>query len=286
MASEKSASKTDAVVKVVIVFFVCLLSFSIGTFVGKKFSDSQHKIAKFEPGETPTRDVASAHEGGEEVKAGETLSDSEVANLAAEFVTDESETEAHVATGDHAGTHAATAEEKTSGHQVEAPSKEVVHEPAASSHEETSMKAAPKKNEAVAEHNAEASKETSHESPLAAAHHVAKNEAPSHDVAKKEVAETKPRLPSSLPKDVAAATTGRFTVQVVAKKSEDEAKKYAAELKEKGFAAFYVKANVKSETWYRVNIGLYATAQEAEANKKELLGSGKITSAIVQKVLE
>lgn len=49
MADHKS-SGTDTVVKVVLVFFISLLSFSIGTFVGKKFSDKQHKMASLEPG--------------------------------------------------------------------------------------------------------------------------------------------------------------------------------------------------------------------------------------------
>lgn len=40
---------TDTVVKVVLVFFISLLSFSIGTFVGKKYSDNQHRMATMEP---------------------------------------------------------------------------------------------------------------------------------------------------------------------------------------------------------------------------------------------
>ncbi len=48
MADSKS-SGADTVVKVVLVFFISLLSFSIGTFVGKKFSDNQHKMANLEP---------------------------------------------------------------------------------------------------------------------------------------------------------------------------------------------------------------------------------------------
>ena len=49
MAVERYGSKTDVVVKLILVFFISLLSFSIGTFVGKKFSDNQHKIAQLEP---------------------------------------------------------------------------------------------------------------------------------------------------------------------------------------------------------------------------------------------
>ena len=48
MADSKS-SGTDTVVKIILVFFISLLSFSIGTFVGKKFSDNQHKMISMEP---------------------------------------------------------------------------------------------------------------------------------------------------------------------------------------------------------------------------------------------
>lgn len=41
-------SRTDTLIKLVLVFFLSLLSFSVGTFVGKQFSDSQHKIADLE----------------------------------------------------------------------------------------------------------------------------------------------------------------------------------------------------------------------------------------------
>ncbi len=61
MADHKS-SGTDTVVKVVLVFFISLLSFSIGTFVGKKFSDKQHRMASMEPSK-PTKDGMNEDEG-------------------------------------------------------------------------------------------------------------------------------------------------------------------------------------------------------------------------------
>ena len=48
------SQKTDNLIKLALVFFVSLLSFSIGTYVGKKYSDNQHKLALLEPKkETP-----------------------------------------------------------------------------------------------------------------------------------------------------------------------------------------------------------------------------------------
>ncbi len=83
------AAKSDAIVKLVLVFVISLLSFAVGTFVGKKYSDQQHKMAAYEPmkEETSNRHVASEKELG---KAG-TMTDEEIAKLAEEFVTDDSD---------------------------------------------------------------------------------------------------------------------------------------------------------------------------------------------------
>ena len=43
------SQKTDNMIKLALVFFVTLLSFSIGTYVGKKYSDNQYKLSLLEP---------------------------------------------------------------------------------------------------------------------------------------------------------------------------------------------------------------------------------------------
>ncbi len=48
MSKEKGSSKADTLVKVVLVFFISLLSFSVGTFVGKTVSDTDHRRVALE----------------------------------------------------------------------------------------------------------------------------------------------------------------------------------------------------------------------------------------------
>lgn len=95
------SQKTDTMIKLALVFFVSLLSFSIGTYVGKKYSDNQHKLAELEPNKTVTthaEEFATASEPTEnveptqEIKKATTLSDSEVAKIAEEFATEDAET--------------------------------------------------------------------------------------------------------------------------------------------------------------------------------------------------
>ena len=97
------AVNTSRVIELALVFFVTLLSFSIGTYVGKKYSDNQHKLAQLEPknnkheadqghmveeGDSHTTAAA----GHETKKEGEGMSDADVAKLAEEFTQEEDTT--------------------------------------------------------------------------------------------------------------------------------------------------------------------------------------------------
>ena len=117
------SQKTDNLIKLALVFFVSLLSFSIGTYVGKKYSDNQHKLALLEPKKESTaknteefvaESAAQTSEGEKAVAAttpaGSTpgaeaingeekpaaLTDSEVAKIAEEFASEEESTEGKI----------------------------------------------------------------------------------------------------------------------------------------------------------------------------------------------
>lgn len=256
------SSKTDSVVKLAIVFFISLLSFSIGTFVGKKYSDNQHQLAALEPqkkSHSADRDVASVgHEA--EQKAG-AMTDEEIAKLAEEFVADDA-APAHPAQenahDEHSAAHTPASAPAPHGEAAE-------HKPAP-----TTEKTAPV---------------TKNEEPLSAAKEIAAGKVPAAHEASK-VINKEERIPSSLPKDVAQFAVGKFTVQVASYADESEAQKMASDLKNKGYSAFYVPANVKGKTWYRVSVGQFATQKEAQSYRGELLNKAKVNSAIVQKITE
>ncbi|MGE0633931.1 MAG: SPOR domain-containing protein [Pseudobdellovibrionaceae bacterium] len=240
----RGSAKTDTMVKLVLVFFISLLSFSIGTFVGKKFSDSQHKIAKLEPGhsneheESHDREVASVPNDHTEVKAESHLSDDEIAKLAKEFVS----------------------EEEAVGERTVEPA----HAQEAVAHAEAPTSVASKMTGA-----------SSHSTKVA----VHKEE---HAEPKKTAAET--RIPSSLPQAVAPAASGKFTVQVASYSTETEAQKFASDLKGKGYSAFYIPAKVRGQNWYRVNVGLFSSQDEAQVYRAKLMTEAKISAAIIQKI--
>jgi len=250
MAVERYGSKTDIVVKLILVFFISLLSFSIGTFVGKKFSDNQHKVAQLEPTslspeEENAREVASVHPDAGEVKPKDALTDEEIKKLAEEFVSDDT------------------------------------HKPAAAADPHAKPAVEEHKTDKNSEHHEVAKTEKGKTDKLEVTERVVAGKPP--EDAKKEEA-SKSRIPQSLPKEVAASATGKFTVQVGSYPDETEAQKIASDLKDKGFSAFYVSATVKGKTYYRVGVGLFATQKEADAYKKDLLSRAKVASAFVQKL--
>lgn len=248
--NQKGSSKTDTMVKLGLVFFIALLSFSIGAFVGKKFSDNQHKLAKYEPahGEEhgdahgdSKREVASVPEGHGDVKPESHLSDEEIAKLAKEFVSEDE------ALGvKHEATHA-----EVKAHD-EHPTKVAVH--VAKTADGHGAVAAAK-----ADHDSKSPPET------------------------KKAADA--RIPSSLPQVVAPTANGKFTVQVASYSDEAEAQKFAGELKNKGYSAFYIPAKVRGQNWYRVNVGMFPTQDEAQQYRAKLMTEAKVSAAIIQKIV-
>jgi len=257
------ASKSDMVVKLVLVFFISLLSFSVGIFAGKKYSDNQHTLAQLEPqkGEKTAREVASVNNEENSEKKSGTMTDEEIAKLAEEFVTDDKAptAEGH---GENVAKEAGHGEKATAHGEVAA-NTEAKHE------------AAPAKTAAT------------HEEPSTVAKDLAAGKAPvAHTATETKTVTKENRVPSSLPANVAQYTVGKFTVQVASYNNEGEAQKLATELKDKGYSAFYIPANIKGKTWFRVSVGQFATPKEAASYRTELLGKAKVSSAIVQKITE
>ena len=249
------SSKTDSVVKLAIVFFISLLSFSVGTFVGKKYSDNQHQMAMLEPQEGAThgeREVASVGEH-DNAKKDAAMTDEEIAKLAQEFVADDNNAEKPTAHGENQNENHGTATAETEdNHAVE----KTVSAP----------------HEAEATH---ATKKSDEEKPHASAEKTTAKAAPiAHDE----------RAPSSLPKNVAQFAVGKFTVQIASYADEAEAQKTASDLKNKGYSAFYVPASINGKTWYRVSVGQFATQKEAQSYRTEFISTSKLSSAIVQKI--
>ena len=213
------SQKTNSMLKLALVFFISLLSFSIGTYVGKKYSDNQYKLSQLEPNKKESHESAhefatnSEGEGHSEGKTetkhegdSQNLTDSEVAKIAEEFATEQTNEASHdekvIQTTDGDEKEIKTINEKPAVHTA---------------------KAMPAKTTST--------------------------------VAARPVTE---RVPSSLP-PAKEMTPAHFTVQIGSFPSETDAQKMTKELLAKGIKTSYVPAQVKGQTYYRVNVGLFGT---------------------------
>lgn len=271
------SQKTDNLIKLALVFFVSLLSFSIGTYVGKKYSDNQHKLALLEP----KKDTAAPHAeefasdtDGEKpmnvTTAGTTanempsqlqqkpaaLTDSEVAKIAEEFASEEE-----------------SAEEKIVS-SIEPDEKDV---PVVANTPKPVAKAAPAPVAAAPVLQKAGSLPAKMAALKAAAERIAPT--PTEDV-------TDERLPASIPAAKTEVTPMHFTVQIGSFPTQEEAEKMTKALQNKGYKTSFVPAKVNGQFWYRVNVGLFGTIREAQDYKKEFLEKTNLTSAIVQRVQE
>lgn len=260
-------SKMDAVVKLVLFFFVTLLSFSVGTYVGKQVSDAEHRKANLETdgNERAPSSVEEHDDGGHgkpasdehaatskdahgEEQQGEALSQKELDQLAEEF-SNQAEGERSIAS------------EKPS--QEPAPTKDA--------HGYKSFERGGKNPASTA--------------PAAP---VKEPAAPAKEMpAPTPVAEKEPttRKPSSLP-SVAESTTGKYTLQVGSFPSEKDAQEKAKELKAKGWNAFYITADVKGQKWYRLNVGLFTSLKSAQEFRKEFSKESKNNNVLIQKIVQ
>jgi len=228
----------------------------VGTFVGKQFSDSQHKIADLESTGEEERNTASIPADVAKVEPSSAISEEEISKLSDEFVKKE-KLEAAPAPDTATAKNEAGSEGLT-GTAVgeEAPVAEV------------------KKNE-----TAEVKKtNTVHDEIADISKRLATGE-------KIEAPKAKPsRIPSSLTKDLANSVVGKFTIQLSAHATEEEAKAKSQELVDKGLSAFYIPAAVNGKTWYRVSVGQFDDAKSAKHARADVAKKAGAESAIVQKI--
>ncbi|MBX3022590.1 MAG: SPOR domain-containing protein [Bdellovibrionales bacterium] len=292
MSSEKGSSKADTLVKVVLVFFISLLSFSVGTFVGKQVSDSDHRRMALEGEYKGERSIASTDEHAE--GHGDKITEKEVESLTEEFVNKEKGREPAEAKDAHGEAHeAADAKEHKADGYTTYQGKKVAG-------------AADKKTEAKKEEPKKAGKDA-HAAAAADAHGKAADahgKDPAHaapgaiaDAASKAAAKVvegkaptdgkkEERKPQSVLPSVASSAVGKYAVQVASYADEKEAKDHAADMKGKGFNAFYLPANVNGKTWYRVLVGLFSNMKSADEFRAQLMKEAGTKSAIVQKIVQ
>ncbi len=234
------AAKSETFIKLGLVFFISLLSFAIGTLVGKEYSDRQYKLSKLEPHDKQhghsSREVASDSKSNK-------LSDEEIAKLAEEFVTDDS-----IETAKTASNQEVPAIENKAA-QAHAEQFEEMNDLALTAAQNLIDRKEPTSDRSIA--NTDSTKKLA------------------------SLPKAQSAIPKTMPQNTAQENAAKYTVQVGAYLKEDEAKKRSEALRSKGYTAFYIPGVLEGKTWYRVNVGTYTTQDEAKrANDKYKADNG------------
>jgi len=274
MFNKNGGSRTDTLIKLVLVLFISLLSFSVGTYVGKQVSDVDHRRAQYEMSDETMAHQAEADTENSSATTGEekdALSDEDIASLTEEFIRKEKPSgdvkmEAEEATREVASENASGYKKYNSSQTTEpAPTPTPTPKAEPSPKPSPSMKPTPNTAQSPV-------------APSAPAQRVASGQPPAPDMAE-------PRKPNSVLPSLAATAVGKYTVQVASYVEEGEAKGHAAELKNKGWNAFYIPATINGKNWYRVSVGLFSTAKSATDFQKEFQREAKVETSIVQKIV-
>tara|TARA_B100001248_G_C27399434_1_gene468767 strand:- start:8831 stop:9655 length:825 start_codon:yes stop_codon:yes gene_type:complete len=262
----------EVLLKFCLVFVISLFAFAVGTFVGKKFTEDQHRLANLE--QQGSREAASIGDITEEVAPESKLTAEELQSLTEEF----SEAEAaniEEALAEHNERDVAAeklAEEALQ--QLDEDLKQMEKDDLPAKEDQQAM-ASPNTDNASAA-KADATEDTTSK--------VAKRLAENAEKVVVEPPKKVNRVPASYPKLQASARAGKFTVQIASYKAEKEAKDYVSQLTSKGYTAFYVEAKVKGEMWYRVSLGLFANMDAANKYMKELYKEAKIKGFVTKVV--
>lgn len=279
MSGENGSSKGGTLVKAVLVLLLSLLSFSVGTFVGKSVSDSDHRKLALEGDYGGSREVASVedHEGGREEK----ISEKEVENLTEEFVNKEKAAEEVAVAEEHEGGAQAKSGHEEKGHGTEKAGYQAYTR--GTKNEAKDGTVTEDTHGTPAKHEVAAAKAAPAASKVDATHKVADKVAGGQAPSDGKPEERKPA--STLP-SVANSAVGKYTLQVGSYTEETEAKSHAASLKGKGWEAFYLPVKINNRQWYRVLVGLFENSKSAQDFRAQFMKEANTKSAIVQKIVQ
>lgn len=262
MKNEKDYSRLDALLKVLLIVFVSLLAFSIGVFTGKKMSDEKYDLISLNNKEYSKDKFTTA------TLEPEAVVESPLSQEEAELMSQEVLANARTESLPTASREVAS---KTEPKSVQHISPEAI--------EPETHKDIKKPTGAIVTKSGKAMDIPAKGAVDKAAENVTHGKAPTPQTTPTAVPAKTPSLPQGV-----GTQTVNYTVQVAAYPSAEEAQKYAADLTQKGFPAFQVEAEVGGKKWYRVSVGSFKTASEANSYREQVIKQAGVKAAIVQKI--
>ena len=307
----------DTFIKLILIFFISFLSFSVGTFVGKQISDNEYREVALKKKYQDLKEMNGMNSPSNESFEGkpESLEESEeIARLSEEFIRSEREETQR--------------EEKMKERKASPQSND--NENAIKSHSVPSMQANQGSSDMKGDNYKNKSSLKKDLKPDKKGYKLLskKNEVSSSNKDKKSGEEL--REPSSLKiknlqeervsnilnhpekldertfvkedfqrqiseplspslkemKKFPYSKQAKYTLQLAAYMRKADAKSHVSKLQSKGYSAFYVSALVKGRTWHRVNVGVFPDIKSAKNFQKEFSTQAEdSSSSIIRKIV-
>lgn len=255
----------NTLIKLSLIFLISLLSFSVGTYVGKKISDKEYKETASNEEYKTLKNKELKNQPMNQKNMGEEKREREIASLAKEFIEAEKKKEMK-----NKEALKPIQEEKSETLIKKEGYKPLSYSSTKNKTSKTNQKNSKplveQKVSSLLEGNTKFKKNLNFTKKFI--HKKEKNDLNSIEKMKK--------FPFS--------KQANYTIQVASYANQSEAEKHVAKLKEKNYSAFFIPAKVKEKTWYRVNVGLYPTKKKAQDFQKELKTEASITSSIITKI--
>lgn len=256
MFNQVGGAAAEVLLKFCVVFVIALSSFAVGTFAGKKFTEDQVRLSAIDI-ESADRGLASVAKL--DVKPSDVLSEEDLKSLTEEF--------------SHEGAQQIQANVSDKQKEAEALAQQALEK---LDHEMKVIDKVQKSMETTSpQANAQPSEKKLDQTTLVA-ERIATNQDKIVVAPKKEVS----RIPASYP--AIGSSVGKYTVQVASYKSEAEAKAFAEDLVKKGLTAYYVKAELKGQPWYRVSIGSFNGQDEANKYLQKIYQEAKLKGFVTR----
>ncbi len=310
MANPSSGNLIDTSVKLILILLISLVSFAVGTFVGKSVSESEYRRALLEmneyrrfQGEVVDNDTFSTPEG---------LSEEEINHLTKEFLkaekgglkTKKLNAKAELSNKAKATKKKAQGEGRKSRglasryeqKKHEQKKKSVAKnkkspttgiKKSKKSQKTMSAKVVTSKKTKALPISPKSGVQTKMRPPSTrqnkAKDLVNKNKKKTHRSTNTQKAHASKAQMQTIPASLASnKKPSEYTIQVASYNLEKHAKEHSDRLKAKGYSAFYEPAQVKNRMWYRVQVGRFKSLSSAKEYEKTLKSGRDISSTLVR----
>ena len=278
--------------------FACLMTFSLGIFLGKQFSDSQKQSDTSLVQSLQNQNIPNviAEDQNPQKASMKLTEDTENNKKEISLVQDSKEAQERTLAGDTSQVQHPAEEHPAEEHPAEEhPTEEHPAEEHPTEEHPTEAKAigtltnAPSLPPLQVDHKKsqeEQTKRQNKKSNTSVATISRLKKPPQNKTKQQELKNNEKGFSHHLPLNVAESLDAKYTIRLGIYDQERKAKAYVEELKDEGLNTFYMLLQRENKSWYRVSLGVYADKVIAKKELNRILRTTSIQTGSVEEILK